>query len=74
MDKVDELVDYNEIDPITGIVSNAPDLGDEDPSDADDWSFDDEQKAPHQAKYGDSIFYEPFVPKPPRGSVEDIQH
>ena len=38
-----------------------------------DCIIDDEQKAQHQAKYGDEVYYEPFVPKPPRGSVEDIQ-
>ncbi len=74
MDKIDDLVDYNEVDPITGTVSNAPNKVDEDPPEDDDWAFDDEHKEQHQAKYGDSIFYEPFVPKPPRGSVEDIQH
>ncbi len=68
MDKTDDLVDYNELNPITGIVSNAPNKGDEEyPPEDDDWTFDDEQKEQHQAKYGDSIFYESFVPKPPRG-------
>ncbi len=74
MDKIDDLVDYNEADPNTGKVYNAPKQGDEDSPEEDDWAFDDEQKEQHQAKYGDSIFYEPFVLKPPRGSVEDIQH
>ncbi len=81
MDKTDELVDYNEVDPNTGTFYNAPNEGDEDSPEKDDlagWAFEDEQKAQHQAqhqaKYGDSIFYEPYVPKPPRGSVEDIQH
>ncbi len=64
MDKIDQF----------GTVYNAPNKGDEDSPEEDDWAFDDEQKEQHQAKYGDSIFYEPFVPKPPRGSVEDIQH
>ncbi len=45
MDKTDDLVDCNEVDPITGIVSNAPNKGDEEyPSEDDDWAFDDEQK------------------------------
>ncbi len=70
MDKVDDLVDYNLVDPNTGTAYNASNKGDEDLPDADDWSFDDEQKAQHQANYGDSIFYEPFVSKPPRGSVD----
>ncbi len=74
MDKDDDLVGYNEVDPITGTVHNTPNKGDEDSPEDPDWTFDDEQKEQHQAKYGDSIFYEPFVPKPPRGSVEDIQH
>ena len=43
------------------------------PNEDPDCSIDDEQKALHQAKYGDEVFYKPFVPKPPRGSVEDIQ-
>ena len=38
-----------------------------------DCVIDDEQKALHQAKYGDEVYYKPFTPKPPRGSVEDIQ-
>jgi hypothetical protein len=70
----DDLVDYNKVDPIAGTVHNAPNKGDEDPPEDPDWAFDDEQKEQHQAKYGGSVFYEPFVPKPPRGSVEDIQH
>jgi hypothetical protein len=32
----------------------------------------DEQTA--LSRSGDSSFYDPYVPKPPRGSVEDIQH
>ncbi len=77
MDKEDDLVDYNDVEadgnPIPK-THNAPNKGDGDPPEDLDWSFDDEQKAQSQAKYGDSIFYEPFTPKPPRGSVEDIQH
>jgi hypothetical protein len=77
MDEHDDLVDYNEedpIDPIAGKTHNAPNKGDGNPPEEPDWTFDDEQKKQHQAKYGDSIFYEPYAPKPPRGSVEDIQH
>ncbi len=39
-----------------------------------DCRIDDEQKEQFQAKFGDEVYYEPFMPKPPRGSVEDIQH
>ena len=39
-----------------------------------DCSIDDAQKAQFQAKYGDEMYYQPFTPKPPRGSLEDIQH
>jgi hypothetical protein len=37
-------------------------------------TIDDAAKAEFQTKYGDEIYYEPFTPKIPRGSVEDIQH
>ena len=46
----------------------------EGPPEDQDWTFNDEQQEQYQVKYGDEIFYEPFTPKPPRGSVEDIQH
>ncbi len=26
------------------------------------------------SRSGDSSFYDPYVPRPPRGSIEDIQH
>jgi hypothetical protein len=77
MDKDDDLIDYNDVYPedlIAGRTQGTLNKGDGTSSDPEDWSFDDEQKAQSQAKYGDSIFYEPFTPKPPRGSVEDIQH
>jgi hypothetical protein len=77
MDKDDDLVDYNEVDPedlIAGKTHNALNKGSGDPPGEDGWTFDDEQKEQHQVKYGDSIFYEPYAPKPPHGSVEDIQH
>jgi hypothetical protein len=72
-DKNDDLVDYNEVD-LNGNQIPKPDEGDEGPPEDQDWTFDAEQQEQHQAKYGDSIFYEPFTPKPPRWSVEDIQH
>ncbi len=77
MDKADDLIDYNDLDHedlIAGKTQNAPNKGDGDPPTESDWTFDDEQKEQHQAKFGDSIFYEPYAPKPLRGSVEDIQH
>jgi hypothetical protein len=55
MDEIDDLVDYNEVDPITGTVSNAPNKGNEDPPEDPGWAVDDEQKEQHQAKYGDYI-------------------
>jgi hypothetical protein len=73
-DSIDDLVDYNLVDPNVGTAFNAPNKGEEDLPNPDDWSFDDKQKEQHQIKYGDSVFYEPFVTKPPRGSVEDIQN
>ncbi len=57
MDKDDDLIDYNEVDPedlIAGKTHNAPNKGDGDPPEDPDWSFDDEQKEQYQAKYGDS--------------------
>jgi hypothetical protein len=60
MDKYDDLVDYNEVDPddlIAGRTHNVPNKGDGDPPEVPDWTFDDKQKEQHQAKYGDSIFY-----------------
>ena len=44
------------------------------PTEDPDCTIDDAQKAQFQAKHGDEMYYEPFTPKPPRGSVEDIQH
>ena len=78
MTKTDELVDYNEVDAVTLVALtgtalertalNAPNKGNGDLPDLDDCTFDDEQQEQHQSKYGDSIFYEPYVTKPPRGS------
>ena len=73
MYKDDLPVDYNEVD-IDGNPIPKPNEGNEGPSEDQDWTFDDEQQEQYQVKYGDEIFYEPFTPKPPRGSVEDIQH
>ncbi len=73
MTKTSELIDYNEVDPITEKAYNAPNKGEEGSPDEDDCTFDDKQKEEHQFKYGDSVFYEPYVTTPPRGSVEDIQ-
>ncbi len=65
MAKTDDLVDYNEVDPITETAYNAPNKGNGDLPNLDDCTFDDAQKEQHQTKYGDSIFYEPYVTKPP---------
>jgi hypothetical protein len=73
MYKDDLPVDYNEVD-IDGNPIPKPNERTESPPEDQDWTFDDEQQEQHQAKYGDEAFYEPFAPKPPRGSVEDIQH
>ena len=76
MDNFDELIDYNEVDPFaptTETALNAPNKGEEGSPDEDDCTFDNEQQERHQSKYGNSIFYEPYVTKPPRGSVADIQ-
>ena len=77
MNDGDDLIDYNEVDPEDLLARNdpnAPEQGERESTEELDWTFDDEQQAQHQVKYGDEIFYEPFTPKPPRGSVEDIQH
>jgi hypothetical protein len=70
---VPDLADYNEVDqdgnPIT--KSNEGSGGSIDDPDC---AIDDAQKAQFQVKYGDEMYYETFMPKPPRGSVEDIQH
>ena len=74
MDQTDNLLDFNEVDIMTGQPYDALNKDDKGSSDVDDCTLDTEQQEQHQAKYGDSVFYEPYVPKPPRGSVEDIQH
>ena len=73
MDKNDDLVDYNEVD-LDGNPITKHNQGDKGPPDEQDWTFDDEQTEQFRAKFGDETYYEPFTPKPPRGSVEDIQH
>ncbi len=55
-DPTDDLFDYNSVDSNTGTASNAPNKGNGDLPDADDWTFDDAPKEQHQAKYGDSVF------------------
>ena len=72
-DKNDDLVDYNEVD-LNGNPIPKPNEGDEDPPSDQGWTFDEEQTAQFRAKFGDETYYEPYNPKPPRGSVEDIQH
>ncbi len=51
-----------------------PNEGSGDSVEDPDCTIDDAQKAQSQTKHGDEVYYEPFTPKPPRGSVEDIQH
>ena len=72
MNKTDDLIDFNEVD-INTVPYVAPNKDDKGSSDEDDCTLDTELQEQHQAKYGDSVFYEPYVTKPPRGSVEDIQ-
>ena len=77
MNDGDDLTDYNEVDPedlIAGNSLDAPNQGKGDSTEVLEWAFDDAQKVLSQAKFGDEAYYEPFNPKPPRGSVEDIQH
>ena len=73
----DDLTDYNgEVleDRITEETPKAPNQGDRDVLAELEWTLDDEQKVLSETKYGDETYYEPFTPKPPRGSVKDIQH
>ncbi len=44
MAKTDDLVDYNEVDPITETAYNAPNNGKEGFPNLDDCTFDDKQK------------------------------
>ncbi len=67
--KFDEL--YGSLSPPHATDTNESSGG---PTEDPDCLIDDEQKALFQAKYGDEVYYEPFNPKPPRGSVEDIQY
>jgi hypothetical protein len=59
---------------IAGNSLDAPNQGKGDLTDQLDWTFDDAQEVLSRAKFGDETYYEPFNPKPLRGSVEDIQH
>ncbi len=65
----DEL--YGDLSPHN---ETKPNEGSGDSIEDPDCTIDDAQKAQLQAKHGDEVYYEPFTPKPPRGSVEDIQH
>ena len=62
---------YGDLSPLNETKTNE---GSGDSVKDPDCFIDDAQKAQFQAKYGDEIYYDPFAPKPPRGSVEDIQH
>ncbi len=73
MNKIDDLIDFNEVD-INTVPYVAPNKDDKGSSDEDDCTLDTELQEQHQTKYGDSVFYEPYVTKPPRGSVEDMKH
>ena len=39
----------------------------------DDYNEVDQDGKPLGTKFGDEIYYEPFTPKLPRGSVEDVR-
>jgi hypothetical protein len=74
MNKDNELVDLNEVDLdtyIAGKSQNVLNKGRGNPN-GKDWTFDDENKTP--SVDGDPLFYEPHLPKLPRGTVEDIQN
>ena len=74
MDKNDDLVDYNEFDLDGNPIQKLDQANDGGPPEDQDWTFDDEQTEQFRAKFGDETYYEPYAPKPPRGSVEDILH
>ena len=74
MDKNDDLVDYNEFDLDGNPIQKLYQANDGGPPVDQDWTFDDEQTERFRAKFGDETYYEPYAPKPPRGSVEDILH
>jgi hypothetical protein len=67
--RFDEL--YGNLSPANETKTNA---GSGNPTEDPDCVIDDTQKAQFLAKHGDEVYYEPYAPKPPRGSVEDIQH
>jgi hypothetical protein len=65
----DDLVDYNEVDAedhIAGKSQNAPNGG-SGKRNAVDGTFNHDMEA--LSRSGDSSFYDPYVPRPPRGSV-----
>ncbi len=68
MDDDEALNDYN-----VDLFGKKP----KDPEDvlrALEWTSSDEERIRSPTKFGDEVYYEPFTPKLPRGSVEDIQH
>ena len=62
---------YGNLSPLNETNTNESSGG---PTEDPDCTIDDAAKAQFQAKYGDEVYYDQFAPKPPRGSVEDIQH
>ena len=74
MDKDDDLVDLNEVDLDGNPIQKHYQSDDEGPPEEQEWTFDDKQTEQFRAKFGDETYYEPYAPKPPRGSVEDILH
>jgi hypothetical protein len=74
MDNDNDLVNLNDVDLdtyIAGKSQNALNKGIGNSS-GKDKTFDDENKT--SSVDGDPLFYEPYLPKLPRGSVEDIQN
>jgi hypothetical protein len=65
---VDGLVDYNDLD------QDGKPLHDSNVDAPQERAFTDVENAEPQTKYGNEVYYGPVVPKPPRMSVEDIQH
>ncbi len=68
------MSDLNEVDLdtyIAGQTQNALNKGKGNPNEQT-WTFNDEKKDP--SVDNDPLFCEPYVPKLPRGSVEDIQN
>ncbi len=71
----DTLVDYNEVDPDEYIrgksQSSVVDSG-KGKSNNNDWTFDEGNQSPFNEN--DPYSYESYLPRPPRGSIEEIQH